>query len=147
MRISYLISKHIDQMKNDKGVGALLKSSFVVKLVSTTREVERVPRKPRFFLPGVPVHIVQRGHSREPVFFEDSDYQIYLNWLLAAVERYDCDIHAYVLITNHIHILSTPDETQGISRMMQYVAGIMFLISITLTVRVEPFGRGDLKHL
>ena len=37
-----------------------------------------MPRKPRFFLPGVAVHAVQRGHSREPVFYEDQDYQVYL---------------------------------------------------------------------
>lgn len=49
-----------------------------------------MPRKPRFFLPDIPVHIVQRGHSREPVFFEDGDYQAYLGWLLEAAERYDC---------------------------------------------------------
>jgi putative transposase len=80
-----------------------------------------VPRKPRFFLPGVPVHIVQRGHSREPVFFENSDYNAYLEWLSEAAIRYDCDIHAYVLMTNHVHILATPKDKQGISRMMQYM--------------------------
>ncbi len=80
-----------------------------------------MPRKPRFFLPDVPVHIVQRGHSREPVFFEDGDYQAYLGWMKEAAERYDCAIHAYVLMTNHIHILSTPNDKEGISRMMQYV--------------------------
>ena len=80
-----------------------------------------MPRKPRFFLPGVPVHIVQRGHSREPVFFENSDYSAYLEWLSEAAIRYDCDIHAYVLMTNHVHILATPKDKQGISRMMQYM--------------------------
>ncbi len=80
-----------------------------------------MPRKPRFFLPDVPAHIVQRGHSREPVFFEDSDYQAYLGWLEEAAERYGCAIHAYVLMTNHIHILATPKDKDGISRMMQYV--------------------------
>jgi len=80
-----------------------------------------MPRKPRFFLPGVPAHIVQRGHSQEPVFFDDGDYQAYLGWLEEASGRYHCDIHAYVLMTNHIHILATPREKQGISRMMQYV--------------------------
>jgi putative transposase len=80
-----------------------------------------MPRKPRFFLPDVPVHIVQRGYSREPVFFEAGDYQAYLGWLEEAAERYHCDIHAYVLMTNHIHILATPHDKQGISRMMQYV--------------------------
>ena len=80
-----------------------------------------MPRKPRFFLPGVPAHIVQRGHSREPVFFENSDYSAYLEWLSEAAIRYDCDIHAYVLMTNHVHILATPKDKQGISRLMQYM--------------------------
>ena len=57
-----------------------------------------MPRKPRFFLPGLPVHVVQRGHSREPVFFEDSDYRAYLDWPTEAATRYECAIHAYVLI-------------------------------------------------
>ena len=80
-----------------------------------------MPRKPRFFLPGMPVHIVQRGHSREPVFFEDNDYLAYLRWLKEGAERYKVDIHAYALMTNHIHILATTGDTEGITRMMQYV--------------------------
>ncbi len=80
-----------------------------------------MPRKPRFFLPDISVHIVQRGHSCEPVFFENDDYQAYLGWLKEAADRYCCDIHAYVLMSNHIHILATPREKQSISRMMQYV--------------------------
>lgn len=80
-----------------------------------------MPRKPRFILPGVPVHIVQRGHSREAVFFQEEDYAAYLGWLAEASARYGCGIHAYVLMTNHIHILATPRNCQGISRMMQYV--------------------------
>ena len=69
-----------------------------------------MPRKPRFFLPDVPVHIVQRGHSREPVFFENDDYSAYLHWVGEAADRYDCAIHAYVLMTNHIHFLVTPQD-------------------------------------
>ena len=61
-----------------------------------------MPRKPRFYLPGVPVHAVQRGHSRQAVFFEDADYQVYLHWLRVAAQRYDCSVHAYVLMTNHV---------------------------------------------
>ena len=80
-----------------------------------------MPRKPRFYLPGVPAHIVQRGHSREPVFFENDDYAAYLEWLSEAAERYGCAIHAYVLMTNHIHLLVTPDTQNSISLMMQYV--------------------------
>lgn len=80
-----------------------------------------MPRKPRFYLPGLPVHAVQRGHSREAVFYEDSDYRAYLDWLLEGAERYKCAIHAYVLMTNHVHILATPADGEGVSRMMQYV--------------------------
>ncbi len=80
-----------------------------------------MPRKPRYILPDVPVHIVQRGRCKEPVFFEDEDYQMYLGWLKNASEKYQCAIHAYVLMTNHIHILVTPPDSQGITRMMQYV--------------------------
>jgi len=80
-----------------------------------------MPRKPRFVLPGVPMHIVQRGHSRQPVFFEDADYMAYRDWLREGAERYECEIHAYVLMTNHIHILATPTDKEGITRMMQYV--------------------------
>jgi len=80
-----------------------------------------LPRKPRFFLPEVPVHIVQRGHSREPVFFEDNDYSAYLQWVEEAIDRYHCAIHAYVLMTNHIHFLVTPQDRQGVSQMMQHI--------------------------
>ncbi len=80
-----------------------------------------MPRKPRFFIPGVPVHIVQRGHSREPVFFEDSDYQAYLHWLKEGAGRYGVDIHAYVLMSNHIHLLVTENDSRCITRMMQYI--------------------------
>lgn len=80
-----------------------------------------MPRKPRFFLPGVPVHVVQRGHSRQAVFYENNDYLAYLRWLKEGAKRYKVDIHAYVLMTNHIHILATAENTDGITRMMQYV--------------------------
>lgn len=80
-----------------------------------------MPRKPRFFLSGLPVHIVQRGRSREPVFFEEGDYTAYLDGLREGALRYGCAIHAYVLMTNHVHVLATPDAKDGITRMMQYV--------------------------
>ena len=77
-----------------------------------------MPRKPRFFLPDIPVHVVQRGHSREPVFFEDSDYRAYLDWLTEAAERYQCAVHAYVLMTNHVHLLVTPEHAASIPRLI-----------------------------
>jgi len=80
-----------------------------------------MPRKPRFYIAGMPVHVVQRGNNRQPIFFGDVDYRSYLKWLREAAEKYDCAIHAYVLMTNHVHILVTPKDTDGISCMMQYV--------------------------
>ena len=80
-----------------------------------------MPRKPRFFLKGVPCHIVQRGNNREPIFFEKEDYLSYLEWLEEALIRYDCALHAYVLMTNHVHLLITTNSKDGISLTMQYI--------------------------
>ena len=80
-----------------------------------------MPRKPRFYLPYVPIHIVQRGHSREPVFFEDQDYATYAHWLKKGSEKYRVAIHAFVLMTNHVHLLVTPEKGRDVSLFMQYV--------------------------
>lgn len=80
-----------------------------------------MPRKPRFFLPDVPAHVVQRGNNRQPIFFGDADYHAYLDWLRQAAERWSCRLHAYVLMTNHVHLLLTPADTDSVSRTMQYL--------------------------
>ena len=80
-----------------------------------------MPRKPRFYLPGVPVHIVQRGHCREPVFFDHQDYVAYLHWVKESAKKYDVSVHAFVLMTNHVHFLLTPDEANGLSLFIQYI--------------------------
>jgi putative transposase len=80
-----------------------------------------MPRKPRFIMLGVPAHIVQRGRSREPMFYDEADYRVYLGRLKEAAEKYQCQIHAYVLMTNHIHLLATPSDMQGIARMRHYI--------------------------
>ncbi|MCG6969628.1 MAG: transposase [Gammaproteobacteria bacterium] len=80
-----------------------------------------MPRKPRFYLPGVPVHVVQRGNNRGLIFFAEGDYPHYLDCLKEAADRYACKIHAYVLMSNHVHILASPENRDSISRMMQYV--------------------------
>jgi putative transposase len=80
-----------------------------------------MPRKPRFFIPGLPAHVVQRGNNRQAIFFEEADYRVYLSLLNGARDRYGCAIHAYVLMTNHVHLLATPEDKHSVSRMMQYV--------------------------
>lgn len=78
-------------------------------------------RRKRFDLPGYPLHVVQRGVDRRACFFSSEDYQAYLNWLLQAARHYQCAIHAYVLMTNHVHLLVTPQVSFGVGRMMQYL--------------------------
>lgn len=80
-----------------------------------------MPRKPRFYLSDVPVHIVQRGHSRAPVFFEEQDYATYIYWVSEAVEKYDVSVHAFVLMTNHVHLLITPSQGDQVSPFMQFI--------------------------
>ncbi len=78
-----------------------------------------MPRKPRFNLSGVPQHIIQRGNNREPCFYSEKDYRRYLDDLKHAALKYHCKIHAYVLMTNHVHLLITPMIENGVSQMMQ----------------------------
>lgn len=78
-----------------------------------------MPRKPRMYLPGMPCHIIQRGNNREATFFADQDYLFYLECLYDASIRYGVSIHAYVLMTNHVHLLMTPHTKDSISLLMQ----------------------------
>jgi len=78
-----------------------------------------MPRKPRFNLIGIPQHVIQRGNNREPCFYAEQDYRRYLGDLQEVAKKYHCRIHAYVLMTNHVHILVTPMVEHGISQMMQ----------------------------
>jgi putative transposase len=78
-----------------------------------------MPRKSRFYLPHIPAHVMQRGHNREPVFFEAQDYLEYLKILKRVSDACHCAIHAYVLMTNHIHLLLTPAAGDAISRLFQ----------------------------
>jgi putative transposase len=78
-------------------------------------------RLPRNVVPGLPVHVIQRGNNRQAVFFAESDYRLYLDSLRMAANRTGCTIHAYVLMSNHVHVLVTPDTAQGLSQLMQSV--------------------------
>ena len=62
-----------------------------------------MPRKTRMYLPGIPAHVVQRGNNRDACFFTDEDYRYCLNALSQGCLRYDVHLHAYCLMTNHVH--------------------------------------------
>ncbi len=78
-------------------------------------------RQPRFVLPGQPQHVIQRGNNRQNIFLADSDYDFYLEKLGDAADKHQCDIHAYVLMTNHVHLLVTPHLESSIGKMVQMV--------------------------
>lgn len=73
----------------------------------------------RPYLPDCPQHIIQRGNNREACFVNEQDYKVYLTYLAHAAGNYDVAIHAFVLMTNHVHLLATPSDKDGVSRMMQ----------------------------
>lgn len=78
-----------------------------------------MPRKPRFYVPGMPAHVMQRGHNCDPVFFSKADYLEYLKLFKQAADLYECQVHAYVLMTNHVHFLLTPSKQNAISLLFQ----------------------------
>jgi len=80
-------------------------------------------RPNRIRLAGLPFHVVQRGHNRSATFCDKQDYLDYLGLLRTAARRSQTSIHAFVLMTNHVHLLLTSRLPDGVSRLLQYVAG------------------------
>lgn len=78
-------------------------------------------RLPRLTVPGYPHHIIQRGNNRQAIFATDSDYEMLLSLLDEHARQHGVALHAYVLMSNHFHLLATPDEAGGIPQMMQAV--------------------------
>jgi len=78
-----------------------------------------MPRRPRIDVAGVPQHVIQRGVNRSVCFVDEFDHNYYLHSLHHAAEQRDCQIHAYVLMTNHVHLLVTGHSLGSVSAMMQ----------------------------
>ena len=76
-------------------------------------------RRKRICPAGIPQHIIQRGNNRQACFGLEEDFSAYAHWLEEASRKYQVAIHAWVFMTNHIHLLATPTSEDGISRMMQ----------------------------
>lgn len=72
-------------------------------------------RLPRLNLPNIPQHIIQRGNNRFACFFSDQDYAVYLDKLNVYACKYSVRVHAFVLMTNHVHLLMTPSTEKGVS--------------------------------
>ena len=76
-------------------------------------------RLPRICLPGVPVHVIQRGNNRQVCFGSDEDLAAYANWLDEYARESKVDVHAWVFMTNHVHLLVTREAPDSVSNMMQ----------------------------
>ncbi|HMN28720.1 MAG TPA: transposase, partial [Caldilineaceae bacterium] len=78
-----------------------------------------MPRRARLVLPNIPLHIIQRGNNRQACFFADEDYSVYLDWLAEHASKTGCQVHAYVLMTNHVHLLISADEVEAPGLLMK----------------------------
>lgn len=78
-----------------------------------------MPRPARLNLPGIPQHVRQRGNNRQACFFANDDYRLYLHLLVKSCQKHECSVHAYVLMTNHVHLLITPWIPEGVSLVMR----------------------------
>lgn len=76
-------------------------------------------RLPRFFVPGIPLHVIQRGNNRGTLFHQINDYNVYKDWLKEAAQNHGCAIHAYVLMNNHVHLLVTPSHEDSVPKTFQ----------------------------
>jgi putative transposase len=80
-----------------------------------------MPRRPRLCLAGIPFHVIQRGNNRSPCFFGQADYYRYLGDLGQLSRMHRVAIHAYVLMTNHVHLLATGEDAEGVSLLMKFL--------------------------
>lgn len=80
-----------------------------------------MPRRARLSIPGIPWHIIQRGNNRSVCFHAEEDYQLYLHHLQEFAVKFGCAIHAYVLMTNHVHLLLTPQHPDSASLLMKHL--------------------------
>jgi putative transposase len=78
-----------------------------------------MPRRPRLVVADVPLHITQRGNNRHNCFFTDADYLVYLDLLRQSAAAGGCRVHAYVLMSNHVHILASPADQSAPGSMMK----------------------------
>jgi len=78
-----------------------------------------MPRHARIALADVPAHLIQRGNNRQPCFYADEDYLRYLEWLAEYAIKWGCQVHAYALMTNHVHLLITPEHADSAGLLMK----------------------------
>lgn len=105
-----------------------------------------MPRRARVILSNTPHHVVQRGHNRKAVFIEQGDYRYYLDNLLEWKEKLACQVYAYCLMTNHVHLVVDPGETPAnLSRLMKRLAGRQTRLVNAVEARTGSLWEGRFK--
>jgi len=104
-----------------------------------------MPRRPRHFLPGIPLHIIQRGNNRQVCFYTDRDYVVYLDKLHQYSLTLEVDVHSFVLMTNHVHLLLTPRTEQGASNLLQALGRYYVLYINSTYARTGTLWEGRFK--
>jgi putative transposase len=80
-----------------------------------------MPRRARLAMAGIAWHVIQRGNNRCACFYAEEDYRFYLQTLKEQADKHGCVVHAYVLMTNHVHLLMTPARVDGVALTMKHV--------------------------
>jgi putative transposase len=88
-----------------------------------------MPRTPRHHVPGVSLHVRQRGNNRCSIFREDKDYEVFLALLRSATRRYGIAVHGYGLMTTHTHLVLTPSTDYGTGKAMQQL-GVCYVMYV-----------------
>ena len=102
-------------------------------------------RTQRLELPGVPLHVVQRGNNRNACFFGDVDRRFYLKCLGEAAARRSVAVHAYALMSNHVHLLVTPDENGAVAATLQDLGRRYVRVMNTIHERTGTLWEGRYK--
>src|SRR5258708_929984 len=102
-------------------------------------------RPPRLELPGVPMHVLQRGNNRAACFFGEADRRFYLKCLATSAARRGCAVHAYVLMSNHVHMLVTPAKAGAVGKMMQDIGRRYVRVINTIHGRTGALWEGRFK--
>lgn len=97
-------------------------------------------RLPRYFVPGQPQHVILRGNNRQAIFASDDDYPFFRDCLVEAAQRFGLAVHAYVWMTNHVHLLITPEKVDSAALMMKHL-GQRYVQYVNRTYRRSVAGR------
>ena len=102
-------------------------------------EMKLMPRRPLLKRPGVPLHIIQRGNKRAACFFATKDYGCYLHHLQHLCQAEGVVLHAYVLMTNHVHLLLAPQQIKNVAcpRLARTASAIVQALAMTMESGVD----------